>query len=80
MSGVVIIVLNRLVNYTLVALKENRYYLRITLIGTIINILSNFYLIKYFDILGAAYSTLVTEALILFLGLHKLYKMKLLWN
>ena len=80
MSGVVIIVLNRLVNYTLVALKENRYYLRITLMGTVINILLNFYLIKYFDIKGAAFSTLLTEALILFLGLHRLYKMKLLWK
>jgi O-antigen/teichoic acid export membrane protein len=80
MGGLFIIVLNRLVNYTLVALKENTYYLRITLVGAIINIGLNTYLIKYFGIKGAAFSTLITEALILFLGLRKLYFNKLLWN
>jgi O-antigen/teichoic acid export membrane protein len=74
MGGLFIIVLNRLVNYTLVALKENKYYLRITLAGTIINIVLNAFLIQYFGIKGAAFSTLLTEALILFLGLRKLYK------
>lgn len=76
MGGLFIIVLNRLVNYTLVALKENRYYLKITMCGTIINIVLNMYLIRYFDIKGAAFSTLLTESLILFLGLKKLYRKK----
>ncbi len=80
MSGLFIVVLNRLVNYTLVALKENKYYLKITLFGTIVNIILNYYLINYFDISGAAFSTLFTEGVILFLGLYKLYTKKLLWN
>ena len=80
MGGLFIIVLNRLVNYTLVALKENRYYLKITLLGTIVNIVLNLFLIQYLDIKGAAFSTLITEILILFLGLCRLYRKKLLWN
>jgi Na+-driven multidrug efflux pump len=74
MGGLFIIVLNRLVNYTLVALKENKYYLSITLAGTIINLVLNTFLIYFFGIKGAAFSTLLTEALILFLGLRRLYK------
>lgn len=78
MCGLFILVLNRLVNYTLVALKQNIYYFRITLIGTIINISLNYLLITNYGIEGAAISTLFTEGIILILGTYKLYQIKLI--
>lgn len=67
--GVPIIALNRLFNYILVALKLNTLFFRITLIGLLINLLLNFILIPRYMAVGAAISTLVSEFIVMLLGM-----------
>jgi O-antigen/teichoic acid export membrane protein len=73
--GLVPIILNRLYNYTLVALKQNSYYFKITAFGSLINISFNLLLIPEIGILGAAISTIFTELFILFGSYIKIKKM-----
>ncbi len=63
------IVLNRLFNYVLVALKEDKYYLYISILGSIINVSLNFFLIGLYGIVGAAISTIITELTVLILSM-----------
>ena len=73
--GLVPIILNRLYNYTLVALKQNNYYFKITAFGSLINISFNLLLIPEIGILGAAISTILTELFILLGSYIKIKKM-----
>ena len=53
-----------LMTQSLVALDQNRIYLVITSLGLLINVILNFLLIPEYGASGAAFSTVVTEALI----------------
>ena len=53
-----------LMTQSLVALDQNRIYLVITSSGLLINVILNFLLIPEYGASGAAFSTVVTEALI----------------
>ena len=70
------IILNRLYNYVLIALKQDRYYFYITLIGTLFNISLNFFLIPLYGIVSAALATFVTEFVVLLLAFMKINRMK----
>ena len=71
------IILNRHFKYTLLALKENNYYFKITLIGTCLNLLLNYVMIILYGILGAVIATICTELVVMLLGYFKINKIKL---
>lgn len=73
--SILVLILNRLTNYSLVALKENQFYFKITLIATILNLTLNVLLIGKIGIKGAAISTFITESTVLILGLYKMIKL-----
>ena len=73
-AGSVFIILNRLFNYVLIGMKENIKYLKIILIGTILNIIGNLYLIPIYSIEGAALSTLATELFVLVFSISVVHK------
>lgn len=66
--GVPLIAVNRLYNYILLGIKENRYYLKISVIGAVFNIIMNLILIPILSIVGAALATVATEGLMLLLA------------
>lgn len=65
------IVLNRLFNYTLVAVRLGGVFLRVTLLGLGLNISLNMWLIPEQGLDGAAIATVCSEALVMFLGFYK---------
>ncbi len=67
--GLPVIVLNRLFNYVIVAMKRNQEFLVITLIGAMVNISLNFLLIPIYSVYGAAIATVISEACVLVGGL-----------
>ena len=69
-AGSVMVILNRLFNYVLVAIKENVVYMYITMFGTLVNVVGNIILIPIYSIVGAAISTVVTELMILVLSFY----------
>ncbi|WP_108063681.1 flippase [Poseidonibacter lekithochrous] len=71
--ALIFIVLNRLYNYALLALKYNNYYFRISLITAIINILLNISLIPKYGINGAVYATIISEFVLMILSIGKFY-------
>ena len=71
--GLIFIILNRLYNYTLLAIKQNNYYFKITVFGMMINLTLNYILILKFGLLGAVYATIVTEFVVMILGYSKIY-------
>ena len=68
--------LNRLFNYTLIALKQDKYFLKICIIGSFLNIVLNYFLILNHNIIGAVYATIITELIITLLGYFKIYSLK----
>jgi O-antigen/teichoic acid export membrane protein len=68
--------LNRLYNYTLLGLKENTYYLKISIVGATCNVAMNMVLIPMFSIVGAAVATVVTEGLVFLLSYMKVKEIK----
>lgn len=74
--ALIVLVLNRLYNYTLLALKQNTYYFKITLLGMIINLFLNYTLILQYGMLGAVFATTVTEFVVMILGFYKLKLIK----
>jgi len=73
--ALIVLVLNRLYNYTLLAMKQNSYYFKITVIGMCINLVLNYILILKYGILGAVFATIVTEGVVLGLGVWKVRKL-----
>lgn len=67
-------VLNRHYKYSLLALKENKYYFKITFIGTSLNLTLNYFLITAYGIIGAVYATALTETAVMLMGYAKLRK------
>jgi O-antigen/teichoic acid export membrane protein len=74
--ALVVLVLNRLYNYTLLAMKQNSYYFKITVIGMCINLVLNYILILKYGILGAVVATIATEGVVLGLGVWKVKTLK----
>ena len=71
--------LNRLFNYTLIALEEDKYFSKICILGSSLNLILNYFLISNFKIIGAAYATIITECIIMLLGFIKLNSIKSLF-
>ena len=76
MFGLPVIILNRLFNYVIVAMKKNREFLVITLIGVSINVVLNILLIPEYSFRGAAIATIISEFCVL-LGGVLVYRMQL---
>jgi len=74
--ALIVLVLNRLYNYTLLAMKQNNYYFKITVIGMCINLVLNYTLILKYGIIGAVFATIVTEMVVMGLGIYKIKKLK----
>ena len=74
--ALIVLILNRLYNYTLLAMKQNSYYFKITFIGMCINLILNYILILEYGILGAVYATIFTEMVVMVLGIWKIRKLK----
>ena len=72
----IVLVLNRLYNYTLLALKQNNYYFKITFFGMCINLILNYILILKYGILGAVFATIFTEMVVMSLGYYRIRKIK----
>jgi O-antigen/teichoic acid export membrane protein len=68
--------LGHLITQSLVALDLNRAYLLVAFIGVLFNISLNFYLIPLFGALGAAWATLITEALIVLFCSYFVWRIK----
>jgi len=68
------IILNRLYNYVLIALKEDRFYFYISFSGALVNVSLNFFLIPVYGIVGAAVSTIITELLVFILSISRVNK------
>ncbi|MCM3574408.1 flippase [Mesobacillus subterraneus] len=58
----------------LIAFKEEKYLLKLSIMGTSVNVISNFALIPMIGILGAAISTAITELILLILEARKTYE------
>ncbi len=63
------LVLNRLVNSSLLALGLNNFYLKISVLGVSVNVILNYFLIIKFGLLGAVVATFITEFIVMTLGL-----------
>jgi len=74
--ALIVLVLNRLYNYTLLAMKQNSYYFKITVFGMCINLILNYILISQYGILGAVFATIFTEMVVMWLGIYKVEKLK----
>ena len=71
--GILFLSLNRLLLYTLISDKEDKYYLKISLLSAVFNIMLNFLLVPSHGILGAAFSKVITDAMLFTLAAVKLY-------
>ncbi|RLA07950.1 MAG: hypothetical protein DRQ51_04235 [Gammaproteobacteria bacterium] len=74
--ALIVLALNRLYNYTLLAMKQNSYYFKITFIGMCLNLILNYILILEHGILGAVFATIFTEMVVMVLGIWKIRKLK----
>lgn len=70
--GIPLIAINRLYNYVLLGVKENGWYLRISVVAAISNIAMNLVLIPAYSMTGAALATILTEGLMLVLARIKI--------
>ena len=71
--GVIFNVVTMVFSYSFLAIKKDKEIFVITLIGALINIILNYFFIKSFGILGAAWSSLITQLLILLLFIYIFY-------
>jgi O-antigen/teichoic acid export membrane protein len=66
--------LNRLVNYSIIGAGGQASYFYYTVIGSMINVCINVWLIPIYGALGAVVATIVTEAIVLVFGLRFLIR------
>ncbi|BFM16502.1 flippase [Maricurvus nonylphenolicus] len=66
--GILVVVLNRLYMSVLLAYDEREKYLKITVVGAVINVIGNAVLIPLYGAIGAVLMTIVAEALVLALA------------
>ena len=67
-GNIVFIVINRLYNYVLIGMNEDKFYFKVSVLGALVNIVLNSILIPMFSIVGAAIATIITEAFVAFLA------------
>ncbi len=60
--------INRLVNYSMIALGKQKLYMYYTVVGTLINFSINLYLIPIYGAFGAVIATIITEFFIFLIG------------
>lgn len=72
-TGVIFNVLVMVFSYSFLAINKDKEILIITMIGAIINVILNYFFIKSFGILGAAWASLITQLLILILFIYEFY-------
>lgn len=66
--GIPLIVLNRLSNYVLIALRRDKDFFYVTLAGLVANLALNFILIPDYSIHGAAIATVASEGMVMVLS------------
>jgi len=71
-SGLPFIVLNRLNNYTLIAMGLQKWMFYIILSGAVFNVIANIILIPRYSYIGASATTVITEGLVFFVGFWKI--------
>lgn len=71
--GVIFNVVSMVFSYTFLAIKKDKEILIITLIGGLLNIILNYFLITKYEILGAAWASLLTQLLVLILFMYLFY-------
>jgi O-antigen/teichoic acid export membrane protein len=72
--AIIVLVMNRLYIYTLLAMKKNSYYFKITFFSMYVNLILNYILILKYGLLGAVVATIITEFLVMVLGYYKIVK------
>ncbi len=75
-----VVFIGHLTTQSIVALDKSKFYLWITSLGTILNIILNYFLIKQLQAVGAAYATLITEIFIAIVTLLFVIKNIKLWS
>jgi len=73
MMSMVVMHLRIVYSSPLVAWNEERYHMVATLIGAVLNVLLNFLLIPKYGIIGAAFASLISHAVISVLLAYKFY-------
>ncbi len=68
-AGLPFIILNRLNNYTLIAMGLQKWIFYIISYGAIFNVVTNLLLIPKYSYIGASITTIITEGLIFFAGI-----------
>ncbi len=71
--GVIFNVVSMVFSYTFLAIKKDKEILIITLIGGFLNIILNYFFITNYEILGAAWASLLTQLLVLILFIYLFY-------
>ena len=61
--------INRLINYSMIALDKQKIYMYYTIYASILNITVNFFLIPIYGALGAVVATIITEFFVFLIGL-----------
>jgi O-antigen/teichoic acid export membrane protein len=69
------VILNRLVNYSLIAIRENKFVFKITLVGLSANVATNILLIPQYSVYGAAVATIFTESIVFILGFYRFIRL-----
>ena len=68
-AGLPFIVLNRLNNYTLIAMGLQKWIFYIISSGAVFNVIANILLIPKYSYIGASITTIITEGLVFFAGI-----------
>lgn len=66
------VIINRHYKYSLLALRENAYYFKITAAGSFMNLGLNYFMISSYGIVGAVVATVITEVIVMAFGYRKL--------
>ena len=61
--------INRLINYSMIALDKQKIYMYYTIYASILNIAINYFLIPTYGALGAVIATIITELFVFLIGL-----------
>ena len=71
--GVIFNVVSMVFSYSFLAIKKDKEILIITLIGGFVNVALNYFLINSYEIIGAAFASLITQLLVLILFIYVFY-------
>ena len=71
--GVIFNVVSMVFSYSFLAIKKDKEILIITLIGGFVNVALNYFLINIYEIIVAAFASLITQLLVLILFIYVFY-------